>query len=251
MTEIYNTRIVKTAQMATTRFHTATVWWGYTWATCVVIPFAILAFNMLIFGRVIPDWFISNYVVLTYASPNPVSMFLSNFAHANWAHLSENLISYTLTTGAIVFLALVVLPQNNKNPKGIKYTINSVVITQSTLVFFLALPFVLSCISTVTGNMFGITGGLGFSGIVYAFEGYLVYIIEVLLYRKLQEVKTRSNRTIMTVVGVCLMVSLPLAFILGQIMTKTSDPLMHANYIAHTVGFVIGMIVPFLLMQNR
>lgn len=224
-------------------------WYRYLWITCAIIPLAILTFNVVVFQNLLPEWFIDNYVILTYASPNGISMFLSNYSHATGIHMLENLMSYIITIASIAVVALIAIPYTNKKTPGMNCRFGTKTLVQSTCIFFLIVPFVISAISSQVGIMLGITGGLGFSGVVFAFEGYLVYIAEVIIIRKLQIIWTRKNKVIVYF-GIALIVSLPMAFIIGQIITMYTSPMAHPNYIAHLTGFVIGFMTPFLLERR-
>jgi len=221
-------------------------WSRYALVMCMFIPMAILAFNFITFARIIPEDFIRDYIVLTYASPNPVSMFLSNYAHANIQHLSENMMSYLITVAFIFAVALVAIPSFNKHTPGVNCRFGTKTLVQSTAVFFLIVPFIISTESILVGNYLGIAGGFGFSGVVFAFEGYMVYISEILIIRKIQVVMHRRDK-LLAYSGMFLAVMIPLIVVFGQIMTMYTTTAFNANYAAHLTGFVVGVVTPFLI----
>jgi membrane associated rhomboid family serine protease len=215
----------------------------------ITIPFFILLFNLLIFWRVIPDWFIEQYIVLTYASPNLVSMFLSNYAHASVNHMTENMFSYLITIVFILVIALFTVPYFNRKNPGMNCRFGTKTLMQCTLIFFLIAPFIISTESIIAGIFLGKTGGLGFSGIVFAFEGYLVYISEILIIRKIQIVMHKRDKTLMYL-GIFLVAMIPMTVIIGQIIMMYTS-IFNANYTAHMTGFAIGMITPYLLEKKE
>lgn len=220
-------------------------WSNYTWYMVIIVPLLILLFNLLIFARIIPNWFIEEYIVLTYASPNPLSMFLSNYAHATVTHMTENLLSYLITIVFIIVIALAAIPFFNKNNPGMNCRFGTRTLVQCTLIFFLVAPFVISTESIITGIYLGKSGGLGFSGIVFAFEGYLVYISEILIIRKIQVVMHKRDKTLVYA-GVFLTALIPLTVVVGQILTMYTST-VNTNYLAHMTGFVFGALVPLII----
>lgn len=225
-------------------------WMKYMWITCAAVPAAILIFNYCIFEDIIPQWFFDQYIVLTYASPNPISMFLSNYAHATGIHMLENLMSYVITIASIAIVAIIAIPYTNKKTPGMGCVFGTKTLVQCTCVFFLLVPFLIAGVSILVGNYLGITGGLGFSGIVFAFEGYLVFIAEIIIIRKVQIILHQKDK-MLVYFGVVLAMIVPLSFVFGQLFTMYTNPSLHANYFAHMTGFLAGIIVPFVLEKRR
>lgn len=220
-------------------------WLDYTFVMVSVIPFTIMLFNWLIFNRIIPDWFIDQYIVLTYSSPNLVSMFLSNYAHATIVHMVENMMSYILVIAFIIVVALVFIPFFNRKNPGMHCRFGTKTMVNSTLIFFLIVPFIISSVSIVAGLILGKTDGLGFSGIIFAFEGYLVYISEILIIRKIQVVLHNRDKKL-AYLGMFLAAMIPMMVVIGQVLTMYTS-ILNTNYIAHMTGFFVGFMTPMML----
>jgi len=220
-------------------------WSRYIWIMGVIFPVIMVGFDMLTFMRVVPEGFIREYLVLTYKSPNLFSMYFSNFIHVNLNHMMENVMSYLITMAFIGMTALVIVPYFNKHTKGLNYKFDSETLVLSTVLFIVVVPFVISAESIVLGNYMGIAGGLGFSGVGFAFEGYLVYIMETLLISKIQ-VFSRDGKKVMASNGVLLAVAIPAIIIAFQILTMYTST-VSANYSAHIIGFTMGMTIPATL----
>jgi membrane associated rhomboid family serine protease len=207
-------------------------WSGYTGIMALLIPAVITVFNFALFYRVIPAGFTLDYVILSSASPNVVSMFFSNFAHVDVSHLSENMIAYFTTIGAIVVIALFGIPRS-----GLKYTLDAKILVQSTVIFLLVVPFIISGASLLVAPYIGMEKNVGFSGIVFAFFGYIVYILENLLLLKVKAVKERKQ----AIFGYALIV---LIIVIPIIVMNST---IHTNYVGHFTGFVSGITIPFIL----
>lgn len=216
-------------------------WSKYMWIMAVVVPFALLGFQLGLTTGTIPGWFMNHYVILTFADPNIVSMFLSNYAHVNLNHLISNTVTYIFIMMMIATVALVAIPYNNRKTKGSQCQFGTRTLLWSTLVFFIVVPFIISAVSIIAGPMNGKTSGVGFSGIVYAFEGYLVYICELIIIRKTQ-VMTAKGHPKWIVFGALI----GLMLIVSPILT--TNPLDgESNYVAHLSGFVVGVMTPLLI----
>ena len=221
-------------------------WTRYVWRMVFIIPAIIFLFDICLFYRVIPEQFTVDYVILVYSSPKLSAMFLSNYAHITWSHLTENMLAYAITVLMIVAVAFVAIPHVNRKVGGnLRCRFGTKTLVQSTLVFFLIVPFMVSATSILAAPAIGMTTGVGFSGIGYAFEGYLVYICEMLIIRKSQVMWHRGDRIWVaygTVLGILLIV-LPIVFM---------NPLQgQSNYVAHLTGFVAGFMTPFLIERVK
>lgn len=217
-------------------------WSRYIWIMGVLFPAVIVFFDMLTFSRIIPTPIIREYLVLTYKTPNVFSMFFSNFVHANLAHMIENMMSYLITMAFIVVVAIVAVPYLNKKNPDLKYRFNTNTLVISTVLFVLVVPFVISMESIVLGNYIGVAGGLGFSGIGFAFEGYLVYVMETLILCRIR-LYFRKRDEIMAYNGMFVAATIPIVILGMQIIMMYTSTVM-ANYAAHMVGFALGMMIP-------
>jgi len=207
-------------------------WSRFVTITSLVIPAVITIFCFAIFYRVIPAQVTLDYIVFQTASPNVLSAFLSNFAHVNISHLAQNMVAYIVAVGAIAAIALVGIPRS-----GLKYTLDTKVLVQSTVAFLLVVPFIVSGASLLIAPYIGMEKNVGFSGIVFAFFGYIVFILESLLLLKMRAVKERRQ----VVFGYALIVLIIVIPILIM------NPVTHANYAGHFAGFVSGILTPALL----
>lgn len=220
-------------------------WAAYLMIMGILFPMAMIVFNFMLFARVIPEQFIRDYVVLTFQSPNFPAMYLSNFAHLNIAHLLDNMAMFMITIVFIAAVANVAIPYVNQRVPGMNCIFGTRTLVWSTITFLVIVPFLISIESIVAGNYTGVKGGLGFSGVALAFEGYLVYLVEKLVIRKIQVIMTGKNQ-LLVYAGITLVAMFPLIIIVEQIVTMYTSS-VHANYPAHLLGFGLGIIVPFIL----
>lgn len=201
----------------------------------VLVPFVISLFDFAIFYRLIPAQITLDWIVLTATSPTLVSMFLSNYAHLNLLHLLQNMAAFVVIIGAIGWIALVGIPRSD-----LQYTFNERVLVQSSLVFLLIIPFVVSGASLIIAPFIGMERIVGFSGVCFAFVGYLIFILESLLLIKVQAMKEKKEKR-QVVFGYCLILLIII------IPVAIMNPVTHSNYIGHLAGFLAGITTPLVL----
>ena len=135
--------------MISKRFNFKT-WKGKDWILFfIIIPFFMILIYLL------PQ---KSILILNTNNPTVLSIFFSNYVHTTFWHLFSNLSSY--------LLIMLFLFKTEHNRKRLYFV---------SIFLFLMLPFILSLLPIVTfpknKNL------LGFSGIVSAFLGYLVFSI--------------------------------------------------------------------------
>ena len=226
-------------------------WLAYGITMLVVVPLALLSFHLLILGQFISIDTYTEYVALRYAEPNIATIFLSNFAHMrgdNLMHLTQNVISWELTIVAILSLYFVLIPAlKYKYPdSGIKF--DGGLILWSSLAYFVVVPFFVSGVSIIFGNYLGIYGGLGFSGIAYAFSGYLVYIGSDIITEK-SRLKLAEGNVKFYQFGMVMAAAIPF-WILGTIVLEYLTTPGSGIY-GHVTGFLCGLTIPWLIVWWR
>lgn len=222
-------------------------WLAYGIIMLVVVPLALLSFHLLILGQFISIKDYVDYISLRYAEPNVFTMFLSNYAHMRGdglAHLTQNILTWELTTVVILATFLLLIPSlKYKYPNsGVRF--NGRVLVWSAVLYFLVVPFFVSGVSIVFGNYLGIAGGLGFSGITYAFCGFLVYLGSEIIEEKAKLKKMEGNLRFYYA-GMIVVNVLPL-WILGTICIDYLTTPGSGIY-GHVTGFLCGLIIPWSL----
>lgn len=220
-------------------------WEIYITAMMIAFPLLLVVFNIFLFTRVIPEQIIRDYVVLSYEHPNFFAMYLTNFAHVTMMHLMENLIGYLVTMVFIFVAARWAIPAYNRRTHGLRFHFNMGTLWWSSLVFLTVIPFFISWESILVGPLFGKAGGLGFSAIEYAFIGYLVYVVDSLILRKVIVVSKQGNRSV-AYLGLVIAAMIPLSIILGQYPFPVEGG-FPVNYAGHLTGFVLGAVVPLII----
>jgi membrane associated rhomboid family serine protease len=205
----------------------------------------------MIFSKTIPDWITENYVIIPQnAPPNIFAMFLSNFAHMGWAHLLENMGSYVILVCSIVIMIKFIIPFFNTEtyPTDI---FDPKTLVNSSILFFVLVPFFIAAESVIFLYLHqSATGVVGFSGIGFAFEGYLVYLMEMLIFWKIVYAAITKRRPILAVIGILLLLIMPI-FVLGNQFNTMVTSNLPVNYGAHLVGFILGITIPYLLDRKR
>ena len=216
-----------------------------------VIPALIVLFNYLIFSGVIPDGVTMNYIIISQNIPPPISaMYLSNFAHANWSHLLENMGSFILIICNTVIIIRFIIPtfNNVSNPVDI---FNPNTLVKSSLLFLTVVPFLIAAEAVVFLYLNPTaTGVTGFSGIGFAFEGYLIYLVEMLIFWKIIHTAIVKGRPFLALIGIVLLIITPLYVLLSQFHAAPAN-VGSVNYGAHLVGFMLGVVIPYLMDRKR
>ena len=108
----------------------------------------------------LPQTIKDNYFILDLTNPSYHTMFLSNYVHSNFDHFFENIAMYYV---AIILIFNFATKQTSHMFSGWIFTIS----------IFAILPFLLSIVTLEYINI--PISSQGFSGIVAAFIGYIIY----------------------------------------------------------------------------
>jgi hypothetical protein len=209
----------------------------------LVIPPILLVAVQLLILTVIPPSFTMQYIYLNFSQPTVESMFLSNYMHdpRTTAHLIQNYLG-----GFFMLLVLFgeyyfVVPVGKHSGRlSLDYPDRSFI--AMVLVILLGVPFSISGVSILFGRVMGNSGGIGFSGIVYALMACVVFMILKMGY---DDAITRTreggpqfpNDIVNGLVFVAAFVILvPIAAILLEI----GNP--KVNVFAHLAGWALGLI---------
>lgn len=228
-------------------------WAMYTVFLCGVVPLSLIVFHLLIINGIIPHDVFNTDISLMYANPNVASMFFSNYAHMtmdNGNHLLLNVMNFEATVIMILIICLVSLPlMHYKNPE-FNVVFDPELFRRSIFLYFILVPFVVSGISIVAGALRGAVGGRGFSGIICAFEGYLVYLgIRIVLEQgRIKRDKVNIFNVHFDTVAKVTAVLLPCIFFATLIADFVSLPT--SNIVGHIAGFMSGLLIPFMLEKK-
>lgn len=185
---------------------------------------------------------LNNTFVLNPKSPQLSSIFLMHYTHLELLHLCQNLLFF------IIFVTIIFLLETDK--KRFLYC---------SVFFLLLLPLVLSGIIIIFFNSFvnNIHSAKGFSGIVFAFAGYAIYVlIFPYLSHTITNLKDSYEKNdfprFFPLLSVWIFVNIILAvaimftgYSLGQFSGE-------GNGIAHFGGYICGWGIPlFFDYKNR
>lgn len=199
---------------------------------------ALLVFFQYSILYIIPAGFTLDYIYLNMTTPNPSSMFLSNYMHNPFdqTHITSNLLTTISLLVAIFLAGTIALPAGG-------YRMPPKFFTVIYLVFFLLLPFAISGISIWSARIMGIAWSSGFSGISYALFGLLVFLMLGWAYTTILESPNRDTyRLAFALLSMTFVSLIPvIAFILLDLRTHS------INVYAHLGGFALGLLVPSLV----
>ncbi|OPY38226.1 MAG: hypothetical protein A4E35_00648 [Methanoregula sp. PtaU1.Bin051] len=154
-------------------------WNVFTCLFLIVIPFLLYIVQWSIVTGMIPYPVAINYFVLTFGNPNPATMFLSNYVHSVFdsGHIYQNALSSIVIFFMMYMFFLVVIPYIRFRIPGFRYRFNPEAFILTLTVTFTFIPFSVSGISIYFGKIMGKSAAWGFSGLLYAFLGFLIYHI--------------------------------------------------------------------------
>lgn len=221
-------------------------WSGYYWLFFFFfVPIIILfipqipkiLFDLFQINPQSPFDFLNSSFILNPQSPQVSSVFLMHYTHLELVHLCQNLFFY------LIFVTIIFVIEIDK--KRLIYC---------SFLFFLLLPFILSEISILFLTSFpnNIHSAKGFSGIVFAFAGYTIYLLIIPYVSQIiqglknaYEIKDFSRFFPLVSVWIFMNLILVIAimftgFSLGQFLGE-------GNGIAHFVGYISGWIAPLVL----
>ncbi|MDV2480714.1 rhomboid family intramembrane serine protease [Methanoculleus sp. Wushi-C6] len=188
--------------------------------------------------HLIPMDFTLDHIFLNMTTPNPSSMFLSNYMHNPFdpTHITNNLSTTAFLLFAVFIAGTVVLP-------AIGYRMPPRFFLLTYLIFFLLLPFAISGISIWSARITGKSWSSGFSGISFALFGLLVFLMLSWAYTTtLQSPNRDTCRSVFVLLSMTLICLISvIAVILLDLRTQ------NVNVYAHLGGFALGLLVPALV----
>jgi hypothetical protein len=220
-------------------------WKMYIILVIGVVPLALMMVHQLIAKSIIPWSVTSKYIYLFYAYPNIFSMYFSNFVHAptdHGVHLFTNVFAWLLVMALIILVYLYIAPSAKYRISQHIEVVSPKILWACTIVNFLLVPFVVSMVSIVAARTIDSTAvvGYGFSGIIYAFGGYLAYLCRDLMIKKVQA----TRRMKFTDNFIAFMV--PFGFLLSIVADAMTW--QGSNWVGHLAGFVVGYVAPWTMM---
>lgn len=196
----------------------------------IIFQYAIL--------HLIPVEFTLSHIFLNVTTPNPSSMFLSNYMHNPFdpAHIANNLSTTIFLLFAIFIAGTIILPASGyRMPEGF--------FPVTYLIFFLLLPFTISGISIWSARIMGISWSSGFSGISFALFGLLIFLMLARAYMTvLQHPGHDAYQSVFVLLSMTFICS---ALAAAVILLDLHTP--NINVYAHLGGFALGLLVPSLV----
>lgn len=228
--------------------------WHFWLFYFALIPAIILAIPQIIqvilstTGPQIPPYdFVNQTFTLDFYHPTFLSIFLSNYTHLEINHLCSNLFFYLVCISIIFFL------EKNKNS-----------LVKASVFFFIVLPFLISWISIFYLGSINTTmpPAKGFSGVVFAFLGYTMYLLCKVICEKYVNIEqnvwdnySRDKKfgflSLLIYCNLFFLLCIPIMAVAGGTFISTGGAL--GNGIAHFSGFMCGVLIPifFEIYQNR
>jgi hypothetical protein len=219
-------------------------WKIYLIFMLAIVPLSLMLVHQLIVKSVLPWSITSQYIYLFYAHPNVFSMYFSNFAHVpndHGVHLFTNISVWFFVIAMIAAVYIFIAPKAKYEISEKINPVDPVILSRCTLIYFTVVPFMVSAASIVAAQTLDPTAlvGYGFSGIIFAFGGYLAY-----LCLDLSEKKITSTRK-MRFSDKAIAFMIPGSFLLAIVADAMT--FQGSNAVGHLTGFVIGYISPWIL----
>lgn len=215
----------------------------------LLFPPLLYLFQSFVFGGMLSRDVVFRYFILDYTQPNMRSMFFANYTHNPldpW-HFNTNIISFIIIGLLIWFFYYHVIPASVALvPKNF--------LTVNIALFFLAFPFAISGLALFfqrIGSLSeGIRYGIGFSGIVWAFTGMLLFLMIFVMFMEFF-----SGRIITGSAGlqsirrtICLILLFIAFAVMSLFFLILADIGTDSNPFAHFAGFALGFIIPPLVV---
>ncbi|MBN1432678.1 MAG: hypothetical protein JW931_07880 [Methanomicrobiaceae archaeon] len=214
----------------------------------LVVPVILDLFQLLVFGDLLSPEFVIENLVLDYSDPNLQSMFFANYIHSPFdrEHFIHNMFSYVVIGVLIWLFYYHVIPSSGaslpKNFLGINL-----------ILFFLAFPFAISGIVLFFRRMGSlpeeIRYGLGFSGIIWAFTSFLLFLMCFVLFMEIftdqalscaGSLKDLRKESVLVLCFISLALMAPVFMILTDIGTDRNP---FAHFAGLSLGFIISAMV--------
>jgi len=181
------------------------------------------------------------YLYLRIGTPGPTNIFFSNYVHdpTDLTHILGN-VSRLFVTAILICIMIWYL-----HKQGVFFP--EQFYRRSITIFLLGVPCIISLVSFVSGRMQNVGYIFGFSGIVWAYIGFLLLLIaiaigtyEVDLFAGLRHHYTLWSPLLFTSLLTC---AAPIVFIFYLFGSHWT------NMFGHLAGLFSGMIIPFLLLH--
>ncbi len=214
----------------------------------LIVPVILYLFQSLVFGDLMSQEFVLENFVLDYSDPNLQSMFFANYIHNPFEgeHFIHNMFSFVIIGVLIWLFYYHVIPSSGtsmpKNFLGINL-----------ILFFFAFPFAISGIVLFFWRLGSlpeeIRYGLGSSGIVWAFTGFLLFLMCFVLFMEIFTDLALSRAGCLedlrreSFLVICF-ISLALIAPVFMILTDVGSD---RNPFAHFAGLSLGFILPAMV----
>ena len=214
----------------------------------VLIPVALYLFQSAVFGGNFTGDFILRNFVLQYSDPTVLSMFFANYTHNPTVpdHLFVNIVSF------LVFGFLVWFSYYHIIPVPGSFMPENFLAINLALIFFV-FPFAISGVAIFFYRLGSLPAyvmfGVGFSGIVWAFTGLLLFLLFFILMIELFAANDLSGpgglqELRMKIAVVLFSVSVGVMSLFFLILADVGT---ESNPFAHFAGFAVGFVIPGLV----
>ncbi len=227
----------------------------------IIVPPIVLALFQLSVLYLIPPQFTMDFLHLNYNQPNISGMFFSAYIHniSSFEHLLGNYAGYVVVIFLILIFFFIIIPLlKAHNVLSLHYPEKSLFLTSA--VFFFVLPFSLAGTSIVFGKMIKQQGTWGFSGILWAFTAYFIFLLIAMVYDAIltksllknnmkngqdgiqmgndnQSLNKLNNGGLVLMLVSTLFIVVPVSVILLDIGNEK------INVFSHLGGFILGLLV--------
>jgi hypothetical protein len=214
----------------------------------IMLPLFLYLFQAIIFAGDLSSGFVFENFILEYSNPNLRTMFFANYIHNPLTpdHLFLNMLSFIVFGVIIWFFYYYFIPVSGFSmPKNF--------LTIILILIFFFFPFAISGIAILFYRFGCLPGdiifGVGFSGVVWAFTGLLLFLLFFVLIMEffafgyfpgINGLKEFRKRTSMILFFISFGVMSLLFLILADIGTNS-------NPFAHFAGFALGSTISALV----
>lgn len=149
----------------------------------VGLPFFLVIFQIFIRAEIIPADYTISHLWLNFSQPNISAMFATNYIHDVW--LPEHVIGNSTSYFGIIYLTFIlyfIIIPILKIHNVLYFEYSDAAFFGTAITYLVGLPIAISGISILFGRMLSQTGGWGFSGILWAFNAYLFFLILIVMY---------------------------------------------------------------------
>lgn len=213
----------------------------YVAISTILVSLILIFIHLLIICNVISSKACRTYLYLRIGTPGPSNIFFSNYVHnpTDIMHLFGN-ISRFFVAAVLICIMIWYLQKRGVFFPGQFY--------RRTITFFLiGMPFIISCVSLVSGRMQNVGYIYGFSGVVWAYIGFLLLLIaiaigtyEIDLFVELRHHYVLWPPLFFTSLLTCVVPIVFIFYLFGSHWT---------NMFGHLAGFFSGMLIPFLFLR--